>query len=64
MNRRQAIEAAVLVLAVVAVLFAWLALQLAGTDSDLSFIRDTGLHLGLFFYPWAVTMVAASSKCE
>jgi phospho-N-acetylmuramoyl-pentapeptide-transferase len=48
--------------AVVAVLFALAAIHLAHLTTDLSFIRDTGLKLGLAFYLWVFVMVAASSN--
>ncbi len=48
--------------AVIAVVFCFLALRLAGTGTTLSFIRSTGLHLGLAFYVWVFIMLAASSN--
>jgi phospho-N-acetylmuramoyl-pentapeptide-transferase len=48
--------------AVVAVLFAAVAIHLAHISPDLSFIRDTGLDLGLAFYVWAFLMIAAASN--
>jgi len=48
--------------ALVAVAFAAVALHLAHVSADLTFIRDTGLKLGLAFYVWVFIMVAASSN--
>ncbi len=48
--------------AVIAIGFAVVAVHIAHVSTDLSFIRDTGLALGLFFYLWAFLMVAASSN--
>ena len=42
--------------------FAWLALHVAHVSPDLSFVRDTGLRLGLFFYVWVFIMIVASSN--
>lgn len=33
----------------------------SGTSTNLSFVRDTGIHLGLFFFVWAFLMLTASS---
>ena len=48
--------------AVVAVAFALAAVHLADVSTDLSFIRDTGLKLGIVFYLWVFVMIAASSN--
>ena len=48
--------------AVVAVAFALAAVHLANVSTELSFIRDTGLKLGIVFYLWAFVMIAASSN--
>jgi phospho-N-acetylmuramoyl-pentapeptide-transferase len=48
--------------AVVAILFTLVVLKLSHVDTDLSFIRDTGLKLGLAFYVWVFVMIAASSN--
>lgn len=48
--------------AAIAVAFAAVAVHLAQVQPDLSFIRDTGLRLGLAFYVWVFLMVAASSN--
>ena len=47
---------------VIAVAFAVVAVHLAHVNPDLTFIRDTGLRLGIAFYLWAFLMVAASSN--
>jgi phospho-N-acetylmuramoyl-pentapeptide-transferase len=48
--------------AAVAVAFAALAVHAAHVGTDLTFIRDTGLKLGLAFYIWVFIMVAAASN--
>jgi phospho-N-acetylmuramoyl-pentapeptide-transferase len=48
--------------ALVAIGFTAVALKLAGTDQEVSFIRDTGLGLGIVFYIWVFVMLAASSN--
>ena len=48
--------------ALVAVGFAVVAVHVAHVSGELSFIRDTGLKLGILFYAWAFIMVAASSN--
>ncbi len=48
--------------AIIAVTFAAVAIHFAHVAPDLSFIRDTGLRLGIGFYVWAFIMVAASSN--
>jgi phospho-N-acetylmuramoyl-pentapeptide-transferase len=50
--------------AVVAVLFTVIILHVGrlGLEPDLSFIRDTGLRLGLVFYVWVFLMVSAASN--
>jgi phospho-N-acetylmuramoyl-pentapeptide-transferase len=48
--------------AVVAVSFSLAAVHFAHVHTDLTFIRDTGLTLGVAFYVWAFIMVAASSN--
>ena len=48
--------------AIVAVVFAYLVLHHTSITSELSFVRDTGLHLGLFFFVWVFIMLAASSN--
>ena len=48
--------------AVISIVFAYLALHVAHVNDELSFIRDTGLRLGIFFYLWVFIMIAASSN--
>jgi phospho-N-acetylmuramoyl-pentapeptide-transferase len=48
--------------ALVAVGFGLVAVHASGVNPELSFIRDTGLKLGIFFYIWVFVMVAASSN--
>src|SRR5205814_2914223 len=48
--------------AVVAVAFALAVVHFAHVQPELSFIRDTGLRLGIAFYIWAFVMVSASSN--
>ena len=47
---------------VVAVLFAYGFTRLGGGSTELSFIRDTGLELGAFFFLWVFIIMAASSN--
>ncbi|HJP67170.1 MAG TPA: phospho-N-acetylmuramoyl-pentapeptide-transferase, partial [Actinomycetota bacterium] len=46
--------------ALVAITFTAVALHVAHIGTDLTFIRDTGLKLGLAFYLWVFLMVSAS----
>ena len=48
--------------AVVAVVFGIVAVNGAGVPTELSFIRVTGLDLGVFFYVWVFVILAASSN--
>jgi phospho-N-acetylmuramoyl-pentapeptide-transferase len=48
--------------AAIALVFAGMVSRLAGTPTTLSFIRDTGLQLGVFFAVWIFVMLAASSN--
>jgi phospho-N-acetylmuramoyl-pentapeptide-transferase len=48
--------------AVVALVFGLIAVQAANVPTDLSFIRATGLDLGVFFYVWVFVILAASSN--
>jgi phospho-N-acetylmuramoyl-pentapeptide-transferase len=48
--------------ALVAVGFGLVAVHVSGVNAELSFIRDTGLRLGIAFYIWVFFMVAASSN--
>lgn len=47
---------------VVAVLFAYGFTSIAGGSTELSFIRDTGVELGGFFFLWVFVIMAASSN--
>jgi phospho-N-acetylmuramoyl-pentapeptide-transferase len=46
----------------IAGLFGILAVKWVGTGTDLSFVRSTGLNLGIAFYVWVLIMLAASSN--
>ena len=48
--------------AIIGVVFAYLALHVVHVNPDLSFVRDTGLRLGFFFYVWVFLMIAASAN--
>jgi phospho-N-acetylmuramoyl-pentapeptide-transferase len=48
--------------AVISLAFAGVAVHIAHVSPDLSFIRDTGLRLGIAFYVWVFIMVAASAN--
>jgi phospho-N-acetylmuramoyl-pentapeptide-transferase len=48
--------------ALVAVAFALVVVKFSHITTDLSFIRDTDLKLGLAFYLWVFVMIAASSN--
>jgi phospho-N-acetylmuramoyl-pentapeptide-transferase len=51
--------------ALVSILFAILVVQLvtdAGTSTNLSFIRDTGIRLGILYYAWTFLVLSASSN--
>jgi phospho-N-acetylmuramoyl-pentapeptide-transferase len=48
--------------ALVALVFGLLVVNEAGVPTDLSFIRATGLDLGVFFYVWVFVILAASSN--
>jgi len=48
--------------ALVAVGFGFVAVHASGVNPEISFIRDTGLKLGIVFYIWVFIMVAASSN--
>ena len=47
---------------VVAILFAYGFTRVAGGSTELSFIRDTGVNLGVFFFLWVFIIIAASSN--
>src|SRR5437762_855317 len=48
--------------ALVAVGFSVAVVHFAHVEPELSFVRNTGLRLGAFFYLWGFIMVAASSN--
>jgi len=48
--------------AVIAVVFSLLVLREGHEISDLSFIRATGIDLGLFFYVWSFVILSAASN--
>jgi phospho-N-acetylmuramoyl-pentapeptide-transferase len=48
--------------AVVALAFGLLAVKVGGAATQLSFIRLTGLELGVFFYVWVYLILSASSN--
>jgi phospho-N-acetylmuramoyl-pentapeptide-transferase len=51
--------------AVVSVVFAVLVVQLAtdtGTSTNVSFIRDTGIRLGVLYYAWTFLVLSSSSN--
>ncbi|MGZ5353431.1 MAG: phospho-N-acetylmuramoyl-pentapeptide-transferase [Actinomycetota bacterium] len=48
--------------AVVAVLFGVVAVQAADVPTALSFVRETGLDLGVFFYVWVFVILWSSSN--
>jgi phospho-N-acetylmuramoyl-pentapeptide-transferase len=48
--------------AVIALLFALIAVQFGETETELSFIRATGLNLGLVFYVWVLVILAGASN--
>ncbi len=47
---------------VVAVAFGLIAVKLAHVPTDLSFIRDTGVNLGIAFYLWVFVILVSSSN--
>jgi phospho-N-acetylmuramoyl-pentapeptide-transferase len=48
--------------ALVAVAFGVVAVQAANVPTELSFLRPTGLDLGVFFYVWVFVILASSSN--
>jgi phospho-N-acetylmuramoyl-pentapeptide-transferase len=48
--------------AIVAIAFAVVAVQAADVSTALSFIRETGLDLGVFFYVWVFVILTSSSN--
>jgi phospho-N-acetylmuramoyl-pentapeptide-transferase len=47
---------------IIAIVFAFLAVEVVGIGTDLSFFRSTKIDLGAFFYIWVFVMIAASSN--
>ncbi len=47
---------------VIAVVFAYFALEFVGIGDDVSFFRSTAVNLGIFFYVWAFVIIAATSN--
>ena len=48
--------------AVIALVFGWALVRFTGVGTDLSFIRDTGLDLGVAFFGWVFVIFAASAN--
>jgi phospho-N-acetylmuramoyl-pentapeptide-transferase len=48
--------------AVVALIFGMVAVRAAGVPTELTFMRATGVELGLLFYLWVFVILAASSN--
>ncbi|MEX2421321.1 MAG: phospho-N-acetylmuramoyl-pentapeptide-transferase [Actinomycetota bacterium] len=48
--------------AIIAVVFGLIAARAPGVSTDLSFIRATGLDLGVLFYVWVFVILASSSN--
>ena len=48
--------------ALVAIVFGAVAVQAANVPTELSFVRTTGLDLGVFFFVWVFVILAASSN--
>jgi phospho-N-acetylmuramoyl-pentapeptide-transferase len=48
--------------AVVAIVFGFIAVEFADVETGLSFIRQTGLDLGVLFYVWVFVILASSSN--
>jgi phospho-N-acetylmuramoyl-pentapeptide-transferase len=48
--------------AIVAIVFGLIAVHTADVSTGLSFIRQTGLDLGVFFYVWVFVILASSSN--
>jgi phospho-N-acetylmuramoyl-pentapeptide-transferase len=46
----------------IAVIFAFFALEFVGIGDDVSFFRSTSIFLGVFFYLWAFLVIAATSN--
>ena len=47
---------------VIAIVFAYCALEFVGIGDDVSFFRSTAINLGIFFYLWAFVIIAATSN--
>lgn len=47
---------------VIAAVFGFLAVEVVGIGTDLSYFRSTALDLGVFFYAWVFVMITASSN--
>lgn len=47
---------------VIALVFAYLAVEVVDIGTDLSFFRSTALEMGAFFYLWCFIMISASSN--
>jgi phospho-N-acetylmuramoyl-pentapeptide-transferase len=47
---------------VIAAVFGFLAVEVVGIGTDLSYFRSTALDLGVFFYAWVFLMITASSN--
>ena len=47
---------------VIALVFAYCALQFVGIEDNISFFRTTAINLGIFFYIWVFLIIAASSN--
>ncbi len=47
---------------VIALLFAFVAVKAANIPTTLTFVRDTGINLGLFFFIWVYLIVAAAAN--
>ena len=47
---------------VIALGFAWLAVHAANIPTTFTFVRDTGINIGIGFYLWVYIIVAASSN--
>jgi len=47
---------------VIAVVFAYCALEFVGIGDDVSFFRSTAINLGIFFYLWSFVIIAATSN--
>lgn len=48
--------------AVVAIAFAFIAVEAGDVSTNLSAIRDTGIALGVLFYPWVFVLLSATSN--